>query len=117
MSISKFEQPSDASLSTIPELVLVSSPDIDTRIPACNGLDPEVFYPEEDNADLVEIAKQICNVCPIRVACLEQAISQAEEFGIWGGLTKSERLTIIHKRKNSQFSRKNRSNIGTFAGL
>ena len=38
---------------------------------ACQGIDPEVFYPVSDED--AEEAKVICAVCPVRQACLEHA--------------------------------------------
>lgn len=40
------------------------------------------------------IAKRVCNDCVVRPACLAYAILNDEEFGIWGGCTRSERIAI-----------------------
>lgn len=66
---------------------------------ACRGLDPEVFFPEtEEEAD---IAKAICADCPVRVACLEHALSSREKVGVWGGTTERERRRIVRQRRRS----------------
>ena len=39
----------------------------------CKGVDPEVFYPEDDE-DPGDEAKAICAMCRVRETCLEQAI-------------------------------------------
>lgn len=66
---------------------------------ACNGLDPGVFYPDsEENA---EEAKAICAVCPVRLSCLEHALSMRERDGVWGGTTEKERRRIIRQRRRS----------------
>ena len=65
----------------------------------CRGLDPEIFYPQvEDEADE---AKSICAQCPVRVPCLEYALSARERDGIWGGCTEKERRRIIRQRRKS----------------
>jgi len=63
------------------------------------GLDVEAFYPvSEDEADAVE-AKAICDICPVRQACLEHALAHREREGIWGGTTEG-RPRIVRQRRN-----------------
>lgn len=45
-----------------------------------------------------EQAKKICGDCPSRKPCLDFALSNKEEFGIWGGLGEKART---HLRKNN----------------
>ncbi len=45
-------------------------------------------------------AKQVCGRCEIRCECGEYAIAAVEQFGIWGGLTWSERRAVIRSRGN-----------------
>jgi len=45
--------------------------------------DPELFFAEAP-AD-VETAKELCQGCRIRVACLEGALERREPWGVWGG--------------------------------
>ena len=42
---------------------------------ACQGIDPEVFYPVSDED--AEEAKAVCAECPVRQACLERALANA----------------------------------------
>lgn len=44
-------------------------------------------------------AKEICAGCPYRQPCADWAISHGERWGIWGGLTRSERQRIARMRK------------------
>lgn len=66
---------------------------------ACNGLDPVVFFPDSD--DGAEEAKEICASCPVRISCLEHALSARERDGVWGGATERERRRIIRQRRRS----------------
>ena len=66
---------------------------------ACKGIDPDVFYPHED--DEAEAAKEVCGVCPVRQACLEHALVARERDGVWGGATERERRRIIRQRRRS----------------
>ena len=45
--------------------------------------DPDLFFAESP-AD-VEAAKELCQGCRIRVACLEGALERREPWGVWGG--------------------------------
>lgn len=68
---------------------------------ACRGIDVEVFYPlSEDEVDAAQ-AKAICEVCPVRQACLEHALAHREREGIWGGTTERERRRIVRQRRKS----------------
>lgn len=55
----------------------------------CPQTDPETFYPEKGYS--TRDGKAVCNSCPVRLQCLAYALSNDEEFGIWGGLTRPER--------------------------
>lgn len=76
--------------------------DPDTRRP-CQGRD-YLFFPaagvhgmskaaEQDVAD----AKALCEFCPVRIPCLDHAMTY-EEAGIWGGTTQAERRQLRGKR-------------------
>ncbi len=40
-------------------------------------------------------AKAVCQVCPVVVECRAYALQIREPYGIWGGLTESERRRYI----------------------
>jgi WhiB family redox-sensing transcriptional regulator len=44
-------------------------------------------------------AKAICHTCPVLEMCREHALAVHEPYGIWGGLSESEREAIIRARK------------------
>ncbi len=66
----------------------------------CRGVDPLIFHPLSDEEEAND-AKAICELCPVREACLEYAISAREKDGVWGGLTARERRRIIRQRRRS----------------
>ena len=68
------------------ELVL---PDFDLSLSLCAQTDPEQFFPEKGGTSYP--AKKICSECEVRIECLEWALKNDEQFGIWGGLTALER--------------------------
>jgi WhiB family redox-sensing transcriptional regulator len=66
----------------------------------CRGVDPAIFYPEDDE-DPAEEAKAICADCGVREVCLEYAIAAREKAGVWGGLTARERRRLIRRRRRA----------------
>ena len=66
---------------------------------ACQGLDPEIFYPldEEDTDE----AKAVCATCTVRESCLEHALGYREKEGVWGGPSERERRRIIRQRRRT----------------
>ncbi|WP_043496754.1 WhiB family transcriptional regulator [Georgenia sp. SUBG003] len=42
-------------------------------------------------------ARELCFTCPVRTACLVEALETRTEFGVWGGMTERERRAL-HRR-------------------
>lgn len=61
----------------------------------CLDVDPEVFFP--DRSDPATLAKSICSRCPVMEQCLETALENGEEFGVWGNTTERERAEMLPK--------------------
>jgi hypothetical protein len=61
----------------------------------CESL-PEFFFPEEPDKKgqqiVVDIAKAVCEPCPMKALCLDYAMS-TRVIGIWGGTTPEERYS------------------------
>lgn len=66
------------------------------HLAACRG-ERAAFYPplqgesKSERLTRERIAKSICETCTVRDECLDHAIDHDERYGIWGGLTDSER--------------------------
>jgi WhiB family transcriptional regulator, redox-sensing transcriptional regulator len=61
---------------------------------ACRLADPELFFPEGTASAApreIAAAKQICSGCLVQTRCLDWALHQTADFGIWGGRTEEER--------------------------
>lgn len=59
-----------------------------------NALDKTTFAERYRRARFdTDMAKEICNECPVMVECLNYALHH-ESYGIWGGLTERERQTM-----------------------
>ena len=65
----------------------------------CSQADPELFFPDahESRAN-VALAKRVCAACPVRQECLEWALDRGEKFGIYGGLTSTQRRKVLRQR-------------------
>jgi WhiB family redox-sensing transcriptional regulator len=67
---------------------------------ACVGKVGIAFYPpmrpEKRSAKAAreDRAKAVCASCPVRQTCLDEALAHGERFGIWGGLTDTERSRL-----------------------
>lgn len=60
------------------------------------------FYPSKTqvvNENAVAKAKAFCAACPVRPDCLEHAVINNEDWGIWGGTTLDERRAIKRARR------------------
>lgn len=70
---------------------------------ACTLEDAEIFFPEPSPWMLSEIAaaKEVCSTCPVQEACLEYAIENRIEYGVWGGKTRNQRLDITRKPRRT----------------
>lgn len=64
---------------------------------ACTTTDPEIFFTE--NPESKRAARTICNGCPVKAQCLEDALVAEDAFGIRGGLTAMERKSLLRKRR------------------
>lgn len=53
----------------------------------------KIFFSESSEKRIAK-AKAICATCPMTQECLELALSSNCEFGIFGGLTPSERAAL-----------------------
>lgn len=69
------------------------------RHSACRGLDPEIFYPETDEAAVP--AKRVCAECAVKERCLDFALQGREKEGVWGGATEKERRRILRQRRRA----------------
>jgi WhiB family redox-sensing transcriptional regulator len=66
----------------------------------CRGMDSALFFhPENERgparAGREARAKQICSGCPVLVRCRSHALAVHEPYGVWGGLSESERAEIV----------------------
>jgi WhiB family transcriptional regulator, redox-sensing transcriptional regulator len=59
---------------------------------ACAEVDPDVWFPGKGGSNVE--AKAICQGCDVRAECLAWALEQDMAYGVFGGLTRQERLAL-----------------------
>ena len=72
---------------------------------ACRGPHSAVFYPpssferRDEKAAREVRAKEICRTCPVKTPCLEYALRNGVDHGVWGGASERERRRINRQRR------------------
>ncbi|MBQ1109357.1 WhiB family transcriptional regulator [Streptomyces sp. 404i] len=69
---------------------------------ACREEDPDLFFPIGSTGPAVvqiEEAKAVCRTCPVQAACLEWALENKQDSGIWGGLSENERRSLKRRSR------------------
>lgn len=66
----------------------------------CRDVAPAVFFPSDGVG--VQVAQKICAECPVTEPCLEYALANRIDHGIWGGCSERERRRILRRRRLSQ---------------
>lgn len=69
---------------------------------ACLGLEQELFFPMNSEGHQVLSAKAACARCPVQEPCLDCALRNGADFGIWGGLTPQERRNLSIRRRRQR---------------
>jgi len=87
----------DSRSSGVPATKQASSDFLERRQTAiCAETDPEIFFPEKGGSS--KLAKNICKQsCDLKDECLSYAMKNDEKFGIWGGLSRTERRKLSKK--------------------
>ena len=66
----------------------------------CRGCAELFFHPhgerEPARGEREAAAKALCARCPVRRECAEHALRMAEPYGVWGGVTETEREEQLH---------------------
>jgi len=64
---------------------------------ACRSYDPSLFFPVGTTGPSIreiEKAKRICRGCEVQAECLQYALGNGAQHGIFGGLTEEERQRL-----------------------
>lgn len=71
---------------------------------SCRGADSSLFFHTDNERGSARErresrAKAICQTCPVLAQCRQHAMTVQEPYGIWGGMSESERDTILKSRR------------------
>ena len=66
----------------------------------CRDLPWDVFFPRDGMG--VPAAQKICATCPVSQDCLEYALENHINHGVWGGCSERERARILRRRRSRQ---------------
>lgn len=80
--------------------ILMDAIDASPVIPPCQVTDPEIWFANFEEKSKYRIAKAFCERCPVRRQCLEYAVENEEQFGMFGGKTPRERRNLVKQKKS-----------------
>jgi WhiB family redox-sensing transcriptional regulator len=75
----------------------------------CLHQDPELFFPVGEQGPAraqIEQAKRVCFACPVRAPCLDWAVQNGIDNGVWGGQDEVERRKARRNRQPSRLRQK-----------
>lgn len=89
--------------------VVVHAPKAAPRHTTPCQADPELFFPVSETgprsiAQIAE-AKRLCRRCPRVADCLQEALDEGRDHGVWGAMSGSERREMRRRRKSVEVSR------------
>ncbi|MFC9847757.1 WhiB family transcriptional regulator [Streptomyces sp. NPDC060223] len=64
---------------------------------ACR-VEPDAMFPGSTVLE-IEHAKSYCRACPVIEACAQWALDTREEYGVWGGLSETERRSLLRSKQ------------------
>lgn len=70
----------------------------------CAQVDPELFFPDKGQSDLTRAAIAVCTGCPVREACLAEALAEegsaaaSHRYGVRGGRSPRQRTRIAQRQ-------------------
>ncbi len=68
---------------------------------ACTDGQSEAWFSEADTLK-TRRAIRVCGSCPVRQLCLAAALVFDEEFGVWGGLTPTQRRPFVARLEEGE---------------
>ena len=63
----------------------------------CADKPPSLFFPSDGVG--VEVAKRVCADCPMKADCLQYALDNRIDHGVWGGTSEVERRSLRRSRQ------------------
>lgn len=70
---------------------------------ACRDSDLATFFPPAGDRRTYQTAIAICEDCPVRLACLNYAVENRIQYGVWGGLNVDRRRLVAGKVRRTRW--------------
>ena len=91
-----------AELNGRPSVLDTAPPDPDSESAwmsdgNCRLHPPATFFPSDGVG--VDKARKICRDCPVMARCLDYALDERIDHGVWGGCSERERRRILKTRR------------------
>lgn len=67
----------------------------------CAGLGTDPFFAESGETHKCREACEFCQNCLVRQECLDFALVNRVQFGVWGGMSWSKRERLLIERKEN----------------
>jgi len=85
---------------------------------ACLDEPPELFFPTSAVTSRAwsDAAKAVCHSCPVEMTCLEEALTNREPHGVWGGLDPMERTSLLRREYRARAKLERPISHGTEGG-
>lgn len=82
---------------------MTAAHNLPAQVPACWGVDPELFFGPGDSdegqniLDWEQRALSVCAACPVQAGCLAAALEfpRDEQHGVIGGMTAAQRRVLL----------------------
>lgn len=69
---------------------------------ACRHDGPTIYFPSPTQCGrIMTEAYKVCSTCPVRTACLEFALANNINYGVWGGVSEKGRKRIKKSRREN----------------
>lgn len=81
---------------------------------ACLDEDPEIFFPDPGDTQSALAAAECCEICPVAKQCLQYALDNHIEYGIFGGVSERGRRKL--DRAPDETRQVNRKKVASMTG-
>lgn len=71
----------------------------------CVGVNPDLMFPGRGHNNELREAKSVCAGCIVKDECLEFALKEGIQHGIWGGKSERERRRLRGERRRANLAK------------
>lgn len=71
----------------------------------CVGVDPDLMFPGRGQNNQIREAKSVCAGCIVKDECLEFALTEGIQHGVWGGKSERERRRLRGERRRANLAK------------